>query len=798
MLRVGVIDGFDATWSQARQTYGEGTPTTGEKFDQSSTLNNLKSTMDGAAPGSRWSGGASEAYGAANTEHQRVIGAIGDLDKQLGTQVTNAANLVNSGRNDLDSVKKWVHDAAATTQNNQAGERMKMTIVSRGLGQLTEVINNTDGQMQKVKGEIDKIKGEYEALGTGQKFAKEGKGEGEQKDEEKSDEEKKEDEEEKSPAEQGKADSEALQNGTLTDEQRERIETNTQISNDQKAALNNGTATMPPEQMAYLQNFSREFGDKTPAEIKAIMDKNGATGNRVADAMQLASNPNIKTGLPETVPPSLENPSGGGKHALPDGVQQVLDGPALSQPHSPDIFDDNGNMVQRGEPIGPLQPSQGLNELADIIQRGDDSLQKGTSLDSGMMAKSQEILAQANQLPIEQAPGPGFGPTDDGPRWYHENVDPTLQNMLNSVNKDDMVIHDAVTGANGNAFLDDLTKHQWQDDGLAAGGLFDWIGEDPGTERAGQTAHALAEFTSTDGDLLNLEGTFGYGADGQSLGEVNPELTRDMARAFSPYFDNMVGVHPPEGDGGFPALDTPGGDPTHTRQLMSVLYSDHPPIGGEVDPNAPQTASEIMTNSTQGHIDEMISTAAGTVIDGTPGEDSFAMKGAATLQAAMDLGAYDERFAATQNAAAAQEESYQLRSTLWDLSSAMVDEVPKVGGPTSSIAELSKQFFLGPEPVAPGVEPPGTRDMFPVQMKMAEVFALAGAGDPQYLAELQKYMPGNEFELPKEATDSEYREFYNHVTSYLPRVGDPAITGGMTDEYWRTYSRLIANAEQPQ
>ncbi|MBJ7385265.1 MAG: DUF4226 domain-containing protein, partial [Mycolicibacterium sp.] len=165
-----MIDGFDATWSQARQTYGEGTPTTGEKFDQSSTLNNLKSTMDGAAPGSRWSGGASEAYGAANTEHQRVIGAIGDLDKQLGTQVTNAANLVNSGRNDLDSVKKWVHDAAATTQNNQAGERMKMTIVSKGLGQLTEVINNTDGQMQKVKGEIDKIKGEYQALGTGQKF----------------------------------------------------------------------------------------------------------------------------------------------------------------------------------------------------------------------------------------------------------------------------------------------------------------------------------------------------------------------------------------------------------------------------------------------------------------------------------------------------------------------------------------------------------------------------------------------------------------------------------------------------
>lgn len=85
---------------------------------------------------------------------------------------------------------------------------------------------------------------------------------------------------------------------------------------------------MPPDQMAYLQGFSRAFGDKTPAEIKAIMDKSGPDGKRVADVFQLASNPNIKTGLPETQPQSIDHPSSGGKYALPDGIQRCSTDPS--------------------------------------------------------------------------------------------------------------------------------------------------------------------------------------------------------------------------------------------------------------------------------------------------------------------------------------------------------------------------------------------------------------------------------------------------------------------------------------
>ena len=69
--------------------------------------------------------------------------------------------------------------------------------------------------------------------------------------------------------------------------------------------------------MSYLQGFSRAFGDKSPAEIKAIMDKAGPDGGRVADVFQLASNPNIKTGLPDTQPQSTTNPSSGGSTHCP-------------------------------------------------------------------------------------------------------------------------------------------------------------------------------------------------------------------------------------------------------------------------------------------------------------------------------------------------------------------------------------------------------------------------------------------------------------------------------------------------
>jgi hypothetical protein len=788
---VSVLDGFYTVWSKARDTFGEGTPQTGEQFDASPQLSQAQATLDRAAPGSHWTGTSANAYGAANTRHQEVIGGIGALDKRLAAQVTYSAEVVAHGRTQLDGVRTWVTDAAASVPPGKDQDQKLLPIANRGIGEVVGIVQKTNSELGNVGGKIRALSAEYDKLGMKAFVPKEGPELGTGGDGKK--------DEEKTPAELGKEDSEAFQNGTLTDTQRERIEANTHLSPEQTVALNGGSATMPPDQMAYLQNFSRSFGDKTPAEIKAMMDKNGATGGRAMDAFQLASNPNIKTGLPGTEPPSTDSPASGGKYALPDGIQKVLDGPAMYQPFSEDIRDDNGNVIIHGEPTGPLQPSQGLNELADIIQRGDGSLQNGTALDAGLMAKSQEMLAQSSQNPIQQGTGPGFSPNDDVPRWAHTTVDPTLQNMLNAVNKDDMVIHDTVTGQGGKAFLDNLTQHQWQDDGLAAGGLFDWIGEsaaNDSTGRAAETAHTLADYTSTNHErLLNLPGT-----DHQSLGEVNPELTRDLARSFSPYFDDMVGMNTGDSDGQFAPLDKDGSvlEPVNTRHLMSVLESDHPPLDQPIDPKAPATASQIVMDSTQQHVNKYIDIAAQSAIDGKPGQDDFAMKSAGKLQAAMDLGAYDERFDATNDEWQAQVQSHDLLSKSYDLVMAGVGEVPG-GGPAATVGGLFKDVLVGPEPVQEQVGPPQPRDMFPLQMEMAAALAEQNGGDPGLRADVQKYIDGNgNFIIPPQDGTGDYGEFSVAITSYLSSAGaQPGVITDMLQTYWNTYSGAMFNPTKP-
>jgi len=692
---------------------------------------------------------------------------------------------VAAGRRNLDAVRQWVVDAAASVPPGQAGETMKMAIVQKGISQVQEIIQRSNGELGSIGGKIRGLGDEYQALGE-QKFAKEGPAFGlgnEKKDADKK----------KSPDEIGKEDSEALQNGQLTPEQHERLVSNTTLSPDQKTALNNGKLTLPPEQMSYLQGFSRAFGDKTPAEIKAVMDKAGADGGRVADVFQLASNPNIKTGLPDTQPPSTTNPAGGGKYALPDGIQKVLDGPVLTplgfgEPtHNPD------GSIGLPELTTASQPTAGLNDLADVIQRGNRDLQVGSALDSGLFEKSQQLLDQSNGWPV-----PGNDPMSDRPRWYHQLVDPTLQNMFNAVNADDMVIHDAVTGSGGEKFVNNLTQHQWQDDGLAAGGLFDWVDESAAhdsTGRAASTAHALAEYTSSHSNqLLNLPDT-----QGQSLGQVNPELTRDWARAFSPYMDDMVGMDTGDSDGRFEPLDPDGGtlEPVNTRHLMSVLTSDHPPLDHPVDPSAPRTASQIAMDSSQAHMNKMFDIAAHSISDSTPGENNFAMKAAGKLQAAMDLGSYDERFDATHDAAVAARESYEMRSKLFDLGKDVVGEFPG-GSAAGGLGSFMKDFFIGSEPVMPGVDNVHVRDMFTVQMHMAAALVADNAGDPQLRAQVQEYLVNGHFEIPEQGGEGKYEKFYNAITSYLPTAGHDNILNSMTDEYWRAYSGAITNAAPPK
>ncbi|MGU3499834.1 EspA/EspE family type VII secretion system effector [Mycobacterium sp. C31M] len=166
---MGVLDAFLSTWSNARNTFGQGTPQSGDGFDQSATLDGLAAQLESAAPGAQWTGTAAAAYGTVNTEHRRVIGQLADLDRRLRHQIDMSAHVVSTGRTGLDEVRRWVTDAAASVPGNAAGERMLVPIVQKGIGEVMEIVSRSNSELNTIGATIRRLGDEYVALGD-QKF----------------------------------------------------------------------------------------------------------------------------------------------------------------------------------------------------------------------------------------------------------------------------------------------------------------------------------------------------------------------------------------------------------------------------------------------------------------------------------------------------------------------------------------------------------------------------------------------------------------------------------------------------
>jgi EspA/EspE family len=165
---VSVLSAFLSTWSNARRTFGEGDPQTGAQYDNSETLRALQSDVESAAPGSQWTGGAADAYETANAEHGRVLGQLAGLDQRLRAHIDEAAEVVSAGRRDLDAVRNWVVDAAASAPKNAAGERMQMAIVQNGLSQLQQIVQRSNDDLNGIGAKIRGLADEYQALSNQQ------------------------------------------------------------------------------------------------------------------------------------------------------------------------------------------------------------------------------------------------------------------------------------------------------------------------------------------------------------------------------------------------------------------------------------------------------------------------------------------------------------------------------------------------------------------------------------------------------------------------------------------------------
>jgi hypothetical protein len=168
---VSLLNAFLTTWTQARQTFGQNAPADGAQFDGSAGLRKMQTEVEGAAPDSQWQGSAAAAYAAANNDHAQVFGKIADLDNRLAAEVNQSAQIVTSGRAELDSIRDWVVSAASSVPDNQAGQNMLLPIVSKGMSEVSDVIVKSNGELNAVGANIQKIGAEYASL-TDQKFAR--------------------------------------------------------------------------------------------------------------------------------------------------------------------------------------------------------------------------------------------------------------------------------------------------------------------------------------------------------------------------------------------------------------------------------------------------------------------------------------------------------------------------------------------------------------------------------------------------------------------------------------------------
>ncbi|WP_308170643.1 EspA/EspE family type VII secretion system effector [[Mycobacterium] fortunisiensis] len=170
---MSALDGFYSTWNKARETFGVGTPVDGSGHDGSSQLMRMKGMIESAAPDHRWQGSGSEAYAAANKEHAGVYEKLAALDKKMAAEVTNAANIVTSGRQQLDATKSWVDSAVNSlpaSLSSDAREKSLIPIAKEGIGQVNKTVSTANGDMLKVGFRITDIKNQYDELGTNQKF----------------------------------------------------------------------------------------------------------------------------------------------------------------------------------------------------------------------------------------------------------------------------------------------------------------------------------------------------------------------------------------------------------------------------------------------------------------------------------------------------------------------------------------------------------------------------------------------------------------------------------------------------
>ncbi|MEW2479401.1 EspA/EspE family type VII secretion system effector [Mycobacterium sp. NPDC049093] len=539
---MSLLDTFASTWAQARQTYGHGTPQGGAQFDNSGQLRQMQDSTAAAAPDHRWQGSASEGYAKVNKDHAAVFGKLADLDTKMAAEIDRAAASVTAGRQNLDNIRSWVTAATGSlNENNATDRRLLAQIVSKGLGGITEAINQTDNEQREIAGRLAALQSEYQAL-TKQKFAP-GAKPGDKTDE---------------TTGEKKDDAQALTEKEKASEQAD-LDPKLQADRDVGDALDGKHPEaaarvdevlssikpgqdLTPKQDAYLTQMHDHQKGMSVKRFQEVSDMLGGHKNILADSWQLMSNEDVKFSGGTGEPPK------GAASQLPDSVQEVL------------READTKTLVSNNPPTYRLTNADDLQAISQIMKDGNPQFQTGTELD-------RQVMLAADRVMDEVA-------SDNS---IHGST-PAIQSLFEAVDDDHQIINDHLMGRNGvsaDDFLKDVNAIRWDDHGKAAGHLFSWTNESHDSHVAGEralaseTAQKYASYIGSHHELM--------GIDGKTLGQLNPELVQGYAHGLADYIPDIAGLNNAADDGyTFQNFEPDGQEPDRpvAKGIFSVLSTD--------------------------------------------------------------------------------------------------------------------------------------------------------------------------------------------------------------------------------
>lgn len=580
-------------------------------------------------------------------------------------------------------------------------------------------------------------------------------------------------------SEQGSRDAAALADGTLTPEAIRRLVEAGALTPEQLTGLRSGaTVAVPASQMEYLNTISRSLDGLGPEQIDHLISTLPADARTaVANAMQLLSTETITvaTGVDPEVPPR------GGVDLLPDGIRALLT--------RDDLVTTTTQFA--GGRLVDLIALDGVSEsqaIARIVDAGDPQYRSGTALDRGLLDVGRQYLdAQVTYLQGERhqqiftVDGVGTGDLA------------LTEPIFAAVADDRAAVADAVSDpVHGENFVHDLLTHRWPDNGSVASAMFRFDEHESritdfgnpvdvaAAHHSGAIMSAAASAMSSDASrslLANIPGS-----DGQSIGQVNPELVRTVSHSMSPYIPHLAGAgashtHLP----GFDIVD-------RTHHGDERMWID--PAGNNQFTGSSNVFAALNTDAEAGTHFLGAAYAETVAAETRYAQDPYSLGQTGHLTTAGRILGLSDRgvLLATQDqyhdVASQQQEAYSRRAAAYDAARALsvfgLSSTPLGSAFEAAVysgGDPLKQAFVGstPDPEQQAVlTPPNFDDHYYIPLAAAD--AIPFGTEPRYAGfvdDTGKLLPYNEL-LALDIIDGDEQLLQTLLREMFNKFGDPA------------------------